>query len=353
MIISPARLVLGAAAVVAACAPAASASSAVPASTYATTAQATVVAAAGGWTAWSEPSDGAFVLVVRAPDGTVSRPAIAPRGVPFDVDLGVDAAGRVVAAFSRCAREPQRNGGANATAPNYATGARCRLRVLDLATGVERALGKAGGTTSEVLPSIAGAKVAFVAVRAHGKAELRVRDRTSSRSVVLDRGTWRTGNAGVAGGPAGVDTDGTTAAVIWRYQDPEFHDFNAILDVAPVSGRRASRQVAYGVNGEECSYDSILAPTVSAGAVTFLESTTGAWAAERARAGARKGATTYGPAVFGTTPEVLPTSAALDGTRLVVAQTATTPGHPDGATTVAAYTAGGFGTARPPISFCG
>lgn len=334
------------------CTPGATASTAVPVATYATATQATVVGAAAGWTAWSAPSSAGFALVTRAPDGTVSQPAIPPRGVPFDVDLGVDAAGRVVAAFSRCAREPQRNGGANATAPNYATGARCRLRVLDLATGVERSLGKAAGTTSEVLPSVSGAKVAFVAVRPRGKAELRVRARRSARSVVLDRGTWRAGTAGVAGGPAGVDTDGTTAAVIWRYEDREFHDFNAILDVAPVSGRRASRQVAYGVNGEECSYDSVLAPTVSAGAVTFLESTTGAWGAERAPAGARKGATTYGPAVFGVTPEVLLTSAALDGTRLVVAQTATTPGHPGGATTVSEYEAGAFGSARPPISFC-
>ncbi|MGK2938183.1 MAG: E3 ubiquitin ligase family protein [Solirubrobacteraceae bacterium] len=333
----------------------ATAATAVPTATVATGTQATVVGAAGGWTAWSEPSGGTFALVVRAPDGTVSRPAVAPRGVPFDLDLGTDAAGRVVAAYSRCAREPQRTGGTNATAPNYATGRTCRLRVLDLATGGERSLGKARGTASEVLPSVGGRTVAFVAVGRSGRAELRARVRSLTRSVVLDRGTWARGSAGFAGGPASVDTDGVHAAVVWRYLEDEFHDFNAVLNVTPVSGKRRARQLSYGVNGEECSYDTVLAPTVAADKVTFLRSDGTAWQAQRGSAAVPEGArtpVTHGPAVFGDGVGGVVTSAALDGDRLVVAQTGSQPGVARGATTVSVYAAGVFLPGGAPIAFC-
>lgn len=334
---------------------AATAATAVPTATLATGTHATVVGAAGGWTAWSEAADGGFVLVARAPDGKVNRPNVAPRGVPFDLDLGVDAAGRVVAAYSRCAREPQRTGGTNATAPNYATGKACRLRVLDLATGVERGLGKARGTTSEVLPSVGGRSVAFVAVAASGRAQLRARARASTRSVVLDRGTWARGSAGFAGGPASVDTDGVHAAVVWRYLDEEFNDFNAILDVAPVSGRRRAHQLSYGVNGEECSYDTVLAPTVAGGKVTFLRSDGTAWGAQRGSAGIPQGSpppVSFGPSVFGEGVGGVVTSAAQDGDRLVVAQTASQPGVARGATTVSVYAAGAFEPGPSPVQFC-
>src|SRR4051794_41881476 len=83
----------------------------------ATTAAATVAAAAQGWTAWSELRDGAYVLVVRAPEGATTTPAVPTRGVPFDLDLGVDAAGRPPAAYSRCAGEPRPTRGADTIRP--------------------------------------------------------------------------------------------------------------------------------------------------------------------------------------------------------------------------------------------
>src|SRR4051794_21947439 len=70
---------------------------------------ATVVAAVHGWTAWSERPRGArdYALVVVSPSHhVISRPAVAHRRVPFDLDGGVDAAGRAVVTYSRCATEP-------------------------------------------------------------------------------------------------------------------------------------------------------------------------------------------------------------------------------------------------------
>ncbi|MBJ7330066.1 MAG: E3 ubiquitin ligase family protein [Solirubrobacteraceae bacterium] len=341
-------LVLGIVLLGAGVATAATVPASVPTATLATTTQATVVGAAVGYTAWSEATPAGFALVVSSPEGIVTRPAVPTRKVPFDLDLGVGAAGPV-AAYSRCAVEPQRIGGANATAPNYATGRGCRLYTFDLKTGAERKLAKTAGTTSEVLPSVSGNKVAFVAVKANRTASVRVRDTKTRKTVVVDRGVWRAGTASVAGGPASLDTDGTHVAVVWRYEDREFHDFNAVLNVASASGRTKAHQVSYGVNNDECNYDSVLAPTVTGGRVTYLETDGEVWMAERVSASS-PGAQTYGPAVFGGAPVVV-TSAAQDGNRLVVAQTATTLGHPAGTTTVATFDATAYGIARPPVPF--
>ena len=93
------------------------------ATTLATVPGPTVVAAAGGWTAWSEPDGSSFALVTRAPDGTVARPPVARRGVPFDLDLGADAAGRPVATYSRCATEPPESIGGLDERPSWRSGA--------------------------------------------------------------------------------------------------------------------------------------------------------------------------------------------------------------------------------------
>src|SRR3954466_9582761 len=157
----------------------------------ATMASATVVAAAEGWTAWSELRDGAYVLVVRAPEGTVTTPPVATRGVPFDLDLGTDAAGRPVAAYSRCTTEPRPTGGANTIGPQWTSGRGCSLVLLDLASGHETKVARSSADASEVLPSLRGTRLAYIAVpRRHGGrlAQLRRRDLGTGRSVLLDSG---------------------------------------------------------------------------------------------------------------------------------------------------------------------
>src|SRR4029079_4101319 len=65
----------------------------------------TVVAAGRGWTVWSEKPRGAGAcsLSVVSPSHEVSsRPEVAHRTVPFDLDGGVDRSGRAVVTYSRC-----------------------------------------------------------------------------------------------------------------------------------------------------------------------------------------------------------------------------------------------------------
>ena len=343
----------------AALAPAAAPAQSQPASTdpsvLASLERATVVGAAGGWTAWSAYEGGVYRLVTRSPQGETKTTAVAPRRVPFDLDLGTDAAGRVVAAYSRCTREPTLVGGANATAPNYTSAKGCRISVLDLVTQAERRLPLSAGSSSDVLPSVGGSRIAFVAVpkarRLRGKAQLRWRAGRSTRSRLLDTGVRRTGPPTVSGGPAGVDTDGRRVAAVWRYQDEEFNDFNSVLRVGTFTGR--PRQVAYGVNGEACSYDQVLAPTLSGGSVFFVETNGGSWVLERTPPTRRSLAfgvsSVQGEA--GDPPAVVLTGAALDGDRLVVAETQSGVGQAAGATRVRTLAPGTFGS-RSPVTFC-
>jgi hypothetical protein len=53
------------------------------------------------WSAFDRPS-GRYRLMVRTPAGTQAA-AVAPSSVPFDVSLGSDARGRIVALYTRCA----------------------------------------------------------------------------------------------------------------------------------------------------------------------------------------------------------------------------------------------------------
>ncbi len=97
--------------------------------------------------AWSvQRTDGWHLTTLH--DGQIATPAIAPNAYAFDVDLGGDAGGRPVATFSRCA--------------DVQKSLNCRVRAVDLQTGVERDPGvpaKAGA--SDTTPSMWRGRIAF------------------------------------------------------------------------------------------------------------------------------------------------------------------------------------------------
>jgi hypothetical protein len=64
----------------------------------------TPIAVWQGRQVWSVPNaTGGYGLVQRIGSGPVSALPVAPRGVPFDVDLGPTSSGGVYAVYSRCA----------------------------------------------------------------------------------------------------------------------------------------------------------------------------------------------------------------------------------------------------------
>ncbi len=138
--------------------PAGSSPAAAPPLILATTDTNSAISAHGGWVAWSQRKGAAWQLVawhrgVRAPV------PVAPRAQPFDVDLGSDDRGRVVATFSRCDEAPRVSLLGTLT-PWTSYG--CRVRVVDLRTGRERAAGipRPSGF-SDTSPSMWRGRIAF------------------------------------------------------------------------------------------------------------------------------------------------------------------------------------------------
>ena len=136
----------------------------------ATPSRATPVSAYAGRVAWSayDPAQNAYVLMTSA-GGVTSAVPVAPRTVPFDVDLGPDQNGDTVAAYSRCRREPGMRppaaGNAIVQLPTWETGRGCDIYRFTFATGRETPIAVANSpTASEFLPTVWKARVAFARV---------------------------------------------------------------------------------------------------------------------------------------------------------------------------------------------
>jgi hypothetical protein len=313
----------------------------------------TIVGAVKGWTVWSEKPRGApdFSIVVVSPaHHIVSRPDVPHRSVPFDLDAGVDAHGAAVAAYSRCRTEPAATGGANPRAgggaPQYTTGRGCSLRLLDLLTGRERRVAKSPKDESEVLPSLHGRTLAYVAVpkAGSGRAVLMVRDMKTGRRTRLFTGTRRHGTLTTAEGPTSVDTDGRSVTSAWRHRNRRDRTFDSDVLVQKLGARKPT-VVASATNTEDTPYVTALAPTLVGGRVHYLV-TFGRGFCER-RFTSRRRTPVYGLQNSQTTTS--PVSAAVDGGRLVVVEVFAdkdSPGLPTTLVQIVSYPEGAF-TSRP------
>ena len=146
--------------------------------TIATVGAPSPVSAFGGRLAWSafDPVQKNYRLMTQA-GGAVTVVPVAPRIVPFDVDLGPGENGDTVAAYSRCRRDPPRRnpaiGNAIAQLPDWPRGRGCDLFRFDFATGRESKIKAASSArASEFLPSVWKRGIAFARVyeRRKGRA---------------------------------------------------------------------------------------------------------------------------------------------------------------------------------------
>lgn len=308
------RLVVAAAVALHVAVPAAAAPSG---TVYAGPGGATVVAAGAGWRAWSERPlfSSEWRVVVRAPRANLRyRPAIAPRTVPFDLDIGRDEDGNDVAAYSRCDRDPALDGAVNPYGagglPQYASGEGCSVRVLNLTAGTERSIDR-GRHRSVVLPSIAAGRLAFVADRG-GRASVILHDLATGRERVLYSGPLSSGDAGAFEGPTSLDIDGRSYAVAWRVRDGRTARTRIL--VGRFSAERP-RIAATATDPAGPRFAAVLAPTIHGGTVSYLQ-TSGTGFCERryVRPGRRPD---FGVRYASDTES--PVSAALDARGLVVA----------------------------------
>ena len=115
------------------------------------------IGAYGGWVLWSAPVSGGWGLDAYHA-GEVKTLRVAPRAQPFDVDLGTNASGEVVATFSRCVKTPRY--GADLFLELEGVG--CRVHVLNLASERERAPAiPHPEDTSDTTPSMWEGNIAF------------------------------------------------------------------------------------------------------------------------------------------------------------------------------------------------
>ena len=215
------------------------------------------ISAAGDAAAWStyDTAAGAWFLVIRQ-NGVLERAAVAPRSVPFDVDLGRDADGRLVAAYSRCDRDPQ------FFAP---TGRGCDLYAYDLATGLERKLqAPSSAAASEYMPSLAAGRVAFG--RVHDRRPGAAGVRTEVYVRPLHRGSARrlpggTRNDDDRTGLTGLDLDAHRLAVAWHTSGPAGNSIpygTAELRIDSLSG--GPQTLVVRLLGTNLDYGGIVTP---------------------------------------------------------------------------------------------
>lgn len=240
----------------------------------------TPIAAYGGWLAWSEHPAGsstAYRLVLRSPDGVVSRPPIPTRSISFDVDLGPSANGGVVAAYSRCTTEARQS--ASPTPSDYGAGRGCAPYLLDIATGVERRVVTADAPdASEVWPSPWRGALAFERVYASkpsypylyvgrsDRAARSVREPGGARQVCArDRRTGRsTCSDATRSRAAGLELYGRRFAFGWSYQGlSEGRTSEIRLDTLGGGHELVAHQAGGGLTQVELGWPALVGSTLS------------------------------------------------------------------------------------------
>lgn len=179
----------------------------------------TPIAAYGSRLVWSRPDGkGGFELVQRAGGAPVRRLPVAPRSVPFDVDLGPTEDGGVLAVYSRCATEPTGGG-----IPEYQSGRGCSIYGVDVTTGREtRYAALHAAHANETWPSYWKGRMAFARAYddGNGGSALYVKDLTSSaRPQRVPGGTHRCGDpprCTLLSRPLHLELSGSRLAFTWR-----------------------------------------------------------------------------------------------------------------------------------------
>ena len=205
-----------------------------------------VIDAHAGVVAWSDydASVDAWRLMANVGGVTQALP-VAPRATPFDVDLGPDGRGGLVAVYSRCARGLRRDQPTPQVFRSRRYG--CDLYSYSFASGRERAVARANSRADEYWPAVWHGRIAFVrAYRSRRDPDRTARPylylRTDGRTRQLRRpGSFTervNGNTMIEQ----LDLRRGTVAYAWRRND--FTVTDNFIYVATVRG--GSRPVARG-----------------------------------------------------------------------------------------------------------
>jgi hypothetical protein len=227
----------------------------------ATVARPTTISALDGRIVWSDydPASRSYFLTQRL-NGVTSRLPVDPRSVPFDLDLGPDADGKPVAAYSRCRRDPpprSRPRGELAQLPEWRRGRGCDLYLYSFEQAREVLVRFASSHgASEFLPTVWTDRIAFARVferrkgRAGRRAFLYVRPNSLFTSQGR-RGNTRRLPAGPSTGPGPTALDLATRRLAFGWDSADPRPLSAVyLDVMRNTGRTAQRRLDRGHSGE-------------------------------------------------------------------------------------------------------
>ncbi|HEX5618251.1 MAG TPA: hypothetical protein VFX51_07510, partial [Solirubrobacteraceae bacterium] len=198
----------------------------------------TALDALDGHVLWSVQDNGAWRLVDYS-NGAARPLPVATSTSPFDVDLGHDTRGRLVAVYSRC-RAALREDGSN-------FGRRgCDIFRFDFATARETKVKSVSSRRDDYEPTFWHARIAFV--RATGTRErMYIRDLRAGRTRLLR------GGSGFAA-PRDLDLRSRTTAVRW------VHEFSEDVRLA-FAGRAGRTLLATPGSGAAAQQYSTLHPT--------------------------------------------------------------------------------------------
>jgi hypothetical protein len=158
--------------------------------------------------AWSAPADNGRWKLVIARHGIAADAAVRTGRVPFDVDLGDDGHGHLIATYSRCSRIPR-----GLERPRG-----CDVYRYDVTALRERRVPGLGiGSASDYLPTAASGRIAFARSVAGGPARLYVRSLSGGPLRRLHGGLSNTDDRT---GPRSLDLGRRGLAIAWILRGP-------------------------------------------------------------------------------------------------------------------------------------
>ena len=211
---------------------------------------------AGSGNLFAPPTRMAYRLTASI-GGKRGRLPVRPRRAPFDVNLGPDGKGGVVAAYSRCGEAEDQRG---SPYPTWAKARGCDLFRYDFSTGKETKIGGASTSqASETQPSIWKDEIAFVRTYTQrsgrrGKLPyLYVRKLGKGESSRQQPGGARSSN----GGPRRIDLYGRRLSFVWEISGAGKRTTSELrLDTVGSTHRRLSRARASAGGSLVPSYTS-------------------------------------------------------------------------------------------------
>ncbi len=226
------------------------------------------LAAYGGVVAWShwDPTTREYRLMAHY-RGRTELLRVAPRRVPFDVDLGPDPHGRAVAVYSRCRRErPVWMNGAG-TPAGLPSG--CALYRYDFATKREGRIAGIAGTGSFYLPTLWQNEIAYVRVGARGGPALVAQPLTAPRRGKLAVVSLP-GDAAGAPGPVSLDLGPGRLAFAWETISGGQVDSTIDVDTLPASASAAATGLAVDTESSEIGAPGFLSfPSFASGGLYY------------------------------------------------------------------------------------